>query len=87
MGKSMVCLMLRVREMQSPYKETFRGFRLEAATENKAGCFFGKERPSFQKPHLVRTDGDYAKLPTDYQINRFIRELEERGYHKFIWVD
>lgn len=55
----MATVIIKIRELKSPYMETPRGYRCLVATPNMAGSAFGRAIASFDKPYLICMYGDY----------------------------
>lgn len=77
----------KVREITSPIREEFRGFRVVVAWPNLAGHkpFSNDPAPSFQKPYLMYIFGDYESYEVVTQKLPGIKKwLYQKGFTKLL---
>lgn len=77
--------LIRVKEILSPFRGEFRGYRLLAAEPNMAGQAFGQECPSFEPPFLIDSFGDYEDEEHLIRaIGPAVAALSARGYDELV---
>jgi hypothetical protein len=80
----------KVRKVKSPYQGVFRGYRIVVAWPNMAGHrpFSDEKAPSFDKPWLLVSFGDYEDADTMYAaLQKVPAEMKKRGYTSANYIE
>lgn len=81
---------VRIKEVKSPYRREWRGYRIQVAVPNQCGhkAFSSEPAPSFDPPYLVVQFGDYEDfLSLDKALTKLPAELKRRRFTSYDMID